>query len=52
MIVSDYSQMDRIMQEERQYILNIYKKIKKASCNVLEVSTCASIRNIGYREMQ
>ena len=34
-IVSDYSQMDRILKEERQYILNICKKIKKAGCNVL-----------------
>ena len=34
-IVSDYSQMDRILREERQYILNICKKIKKAGCNVL-----------------
>ena len=35
MIVSDYSQMDRILREERQYILNICKKIKKSGCNVL-----------------
>lgn len=35
MIVSDYSQMDRILKEERQYILDICKKIKKAGCNVL-----------------
>lgn len=35
MVVSDYSQMDRILREERQYILNICKKIKKAGCNVL-----------------
>ena len=35
MIVSDYSQMDRILREERQYILDICKKIKKAGCNVL-----------------
>ena len=36
-IVSDYSQMDRILREERQYLLNICKKIKKAGCNVLLV---------------
>ena len=36
-IVSDYSQMDRILREERQYLLNICKKIKKAGCNVLFV---------------
>ena len=35
MIVSDYSQMDRILREEKQYILEICKKIKKAGCNVL-----------------
>ncbi len=34
-IVSDYSQMDRILREEKQYILDICKKIKKAGCNVL-----------------
>ena len=35
MVVSDYSQMDRILREERQYILDICKKVKKAGCNVL-----------------
>merc|ERR1712241_984751 len=34
-VVSDYSQMDRGLREERQYILNIVKQIKKAGCNVL-----------------
>lgn len=34
-IISDYTQMDRIMKEERQYILNIVKAIKKAGCNML-----------------
>jgi T-complex protein 1 subunit delta len=34
-IVSDYSQMDRVLKEERDYILNLCKKIKKAGCNVL-----------------
>ena len=34
-IVSDYTQMDRVLKEERQYILEICKKIKKAGCNVL-----------------
>jgi T-complex protein 1 subunit delta len=34
-IVSDYAQMDRVLREERQYILGICKKIKKAGCNVL-----------------
>lgn len=34
-IVSDYAQMDRVLREERQYILNICKKIKKSGCTVL-----------------
>ncbi|CAL8086551.1 unnamed protein product [Calicophoron daubneyi] len=34
-IVTDYTQMDRIMKEERQYILNIVKTVKKVGCNVL-----------------
>jgi len=34
-IVRDYTAMDRILREERQYILNITKKIKAAGCNVL-----------------
>ncbi len=29
-IISDHAQMDRVIKEERQYILNIIKKIKKA----------------------
>lgn len=35
MIISDYTQMDRIMKEERTYILNIVKTIKKSGCNML-----------------
>lgn len=34
-IVSDYTQMDRVLREERQYILEICKKIKKSGCNVV-----------------
>ncbi len=34
-VVSDYSQMDRVLKEERKYILDIVKAIKKAGCNVL-----------------
>ena len=34
-VINDYTQMDRILKEERQYILNIVKKIKAANCNVL-----------------
>lgn len=34
-IVSDYTQMDRVYKEERNYILGIVKKIKASGCNVL-----------------
>jgi len=34
-VVSDYTQMDRVLREERAYILNIVKKIKKAGANVV-----------------
>lgn len=34
-IISDHAQMDRVIKEERQYILNIIKQIKKTNCNVL-----------------
>lgn len=36
-IVSDYAAMDRVLKEERAYILNIVKQIKKAGCTVLLV---------------
>uniref|UniRef100_A0A1D1YEB8 T-complex protein 1 subunit delta n=1 Tax=Anthurium amnicola TaxID=1678845 RepID=A0A1D1YEB8_9ARAE len=34
-VVSDYTQMDRILKEERNYILGIIKKIRATGCNVL-----------------
>jgi len=34
-VVTDYRQMDKILQEERKYILNMVKTIKKSGCNVL-----------------
>lgn len=34
-VVNDYRQMDKILKEERQYLLNMTKKIAKAKCNVL-----------------
>jgi T-complex protein 1 subunit delta len=34
-VVNDYRQMDKILKEERQYLLNICKTIKKSGCNVL-----------------
>eukprot|EP00177_Eucheuma_denticulatum_P004383 GFKZ01007963.1.p1 GENE.GFKZ01007963.1~~GFKZ01007963.1.p1 ORF type:complete len:559 (-),score=111.40 GFKZ01007963.1:1848-3524(-) len=34
-VVQDYNAIDRIMREERSYILSLCKKIKAAGCNVL-----------------
>merc|ERR1712227_342865 len=34
-VFSDYAAMDRVLREERAYLLNIVKQIKKAGCNVL-----------------
>lgn len=34
-VISDYAAMDRLLREERKYILGLCKKIKKAGCNVL-----------------
>ncbi|ELU44697.1 t-complex protein 1, delta subunit, putative [Rhizoctonia solani AG-1 IA] len=34
-VVNDYRQMDKILKEERQYLLNMCKKIKKTGCNVI-----------------
>lgn len=34
-VVSDYQQMDRILKEERKYILKMVKVIAKSGCNVL-----------------
>jgi T-complex protein 1 subunit delta len=34
-VVNDYRQMDKILKEERTYLLNMWKKIKKTGCNVL-----------------
>jgi T-complex protein 1 subunit delta len=34
-VVNDYRQMDKILNEERQYLLNLCKRIKKTGCNVL-----------------
>ncbi len=36
-IISDYAQMDRILKEERNYILSMIKKIRASGCNVLLV---------------
>jgi len=34
-VITDYSQMDRALKEERTYLLELCKQIKKAGCNVL-----------------
>ncbi|KAI9023257.1 T-complex protein 1 subunit delta [Hyaloraphidium curvatum] len=34
-VVNDYRQMDKILKEERTYLLNIVKTIKKSGCNVI-----------------
>ncbi|GMT16735.1 hypothetical protein PFISCL1PPCAC_8032, partial [Pristionchus fissidentatus] len=34
-IISDYAQMDRALKEERQYLLDLCKQIKKSGCNVV-----------------
>jgi T-complex protein 1 subunit delta len=34
-VVSDYTAMDRILKEERKYIVNLVKNIVKTGCNVL-----------------
>eukprot|EP01006_Ploeotia_vitrea_P055975 TRINITY_DN68053_c13_g4_i1.p1 TRINITY_DN68053_c13_g4~~TRINITY_DN68053_c13_g4_i1.p1 ORF type:complete len:537 (+),score=333.46 TRINITY_DN68053_c13_g4_i1:150-1760(+) len=34
-VVSDYQQMDRILKEEKKYIIGLIKKIVKSGCNVL-----------------
>jgi len=34
-VLSDYAAMDRLMKEERNYILSMVKKIKASGCNVL-----------------
>lgn len=36
-IINDYQQMDRVLQEERAYLLSLCKRVKKAGCNVLLV---------------
>jgi len=36
-VVSDYTQIDRVMKEERKYLLDLCKKIQETGCNVLLV---------------
>lgn len=34
-VIDDYNKMDKILNEERRYILNMCNTIKKTGCNVL-----------------
>jgi T-complex protein 1 subunit delta len=36
-VITDFTQMDRVLKEERNYILDLCKRIKKSGCNVLLV---------------
>jgi T-complex protein 1 subunit delta len=48
-VVSDYAAMDRILKEERKYLLNLCKKIKKSGCNVLLIQK--SILRDAYNDL-
>jgi T-complex protein 1 subunit delta len=48
-VVSDYAAMDRILREERNYILDMCKKIKKSGCNVLLIQK--SILRDAYNDL-
>jgi T-complex protein 1 subunit delta len=48
-VVSDYTAMDRILREERNYILNLCKKINKSGCNVLLIQK--SILRDAYNDL-
>lgn len=48
-VVSDYAAMDRILREERKYILALCKKIKKTGCNVLLIQK--SILRDAYNDL-
>jgi len=48
-VVSDYAAMDRILREERKYILNLCKQIKKCGANVLLIQK--SILRDAYNEL-
>mmetsp|Transcript_23274 Transcript_23274/g.28515 ORF Transcript_23274/g.28515 Transcript_23274/m.28515 type:complete len:531 (-) Transcript_23274:302-1894(-) len=48
-VVSDYAAMDRILRDERKYILQLCKKIKKSGANVLLIQK--SILRDAYNEL-
>lgn len=48
-VVSDYAAMDRLLREERKYILDLCKKVKKSGCNVLLIQK--SILRDAYNDL-
>lgn len=48
-VVSDYAAMDRLLKEERKYIIELCKKIKKSGCNVLLIQK--SILRDAYNDL-
>ena len=48
-VVSDYAAMDCILRDERKYILNMCKKIKKSGANVVLIQK--SILRDAYNEL-
>ena len=48
-VISDYTQMDRVLREERAYLLDLCKKIKKSGANVLLIQK--SILRDGLNDM-
>lgn len=48
-VISDYAAMDRILKEERKYIIELCKKIKKSGCNVLLIQK--SILRDAYNDL-
>lgn len=48
-VVSDYAAMDRILKEERKYIIDLCRKIKKSGCNVLLIQK--SILRDAYNDL-
>lgn len=48
-VVSDYAAMDRILREERKYVLGLCKKVKKSGANVILIQK--SILRDAYNEL-
>ena len=48
-VVSDYAAMDRILKEERKYIIDLCRKIKRSGCNVLLIQK--SILRDAYNDL-